>query len=380
MLGCFVILTVRVGPVWSDVVQGFLPSKVLFEPRPIFLGVSILGATVMPHALFLGSHVGTINRLSEYDGEPKQSLTLTQGQGQESEGEADPRERGSATVGPSESTSPIPNLDEAEAAHVVPLSLPVIRLHLRHASADIILSLLGFAMCINALILIVAAAAFYRPGDGGGEVGEVGDLFDAYELLRVYLGPGSAMAFAIALLASAQCSSITVTLAGQIISEGFVRWKFSPLQRRMVTRLVAIVPSFLVAAAVGRKGLNEMLIVSQVALSMALPFVTLPLLLLTSFKGAMRIWDAASSAIQTIGESTRTTDVANQSRRPVRIQTSDASERTPLVSAPSTGEPDSSSAPGSWVSFVNPWWLDVISWVTFGTICIADAFVLATGG
>lgn len=301
----------------------------------------------MPHALFLGSHVGTINRL------PEEALPV-------SDASAAPRDGADADAG-----ADIADADEE--AHKVPLSLPVIRLHVRHASADIIVSLLGFAMCINALILIVAAAAFYRPGSGSGsgdgEVGEVGDLFDAYNLLKTYLGQGSATAFAVALLASAQCSSITVTLAGQIISEGFVRWRITPMQRRVVTRLMAMVPSFFVAASVGRTGLNEMLVVSQVALSMALPFVTLPLLLLTSWKAVMRIRQARTPAPP---------PAAERSLAPEEPPAEAASERTALLPQQQQQQ--------TWASFANPWWMDVLSWATFAIICVADGFVLATGG
>jgi metal iron transporter len=129
----------------------------------------------------------------------------------------------------------------------------------------------AFTTAINAAILIVAAAAFYYTESGGPS--QVADLASAHELLTRRVGVGSGYIFAIALLVAGQAASITVTLAGQIVSEGFIAWHTRPVVRRLVTRLIGILPSAIVAASVGPKGVDDLLVGSQVALSLVLPSV-----------------------------------------------------------------------------------------------------------
>ncbi|GAA5828942.1 hypothetical protein JCM11251_004073, partial [Rhodosporidiobolus azoricus] len=168
-------------------------------------------------------------------------------------------------------------------------SLACIRAHLSHASWDIAGSLLGFAVVVNSCILIMGASVFYYgPGRTGNPDG-VSDLFDAYELVKEYLGQAFAYLFAVALLAAGQSASLTVTLSGQIVSEGFLNWRTRPWVRRLVTRLINIVPSLAVAAAVGRDGIDTLLIASQVALSIVLTFVLLPLIVFTSQHSIMAV-------------------------------------------------------------------------------------------
>ncbi|KZP24073.1 natural resistance-associated macrophage protein [Athelia psychrophila] len=158
-------------------------------------------------------------------------------------------------------------------------ALGFVRPHLWHGIGDMALSLLGFAVIINALILVLAAAVFYhgaggrhdnRPCEHSGNV-------------------PAALLFALALLAAGQSSSMIATVAGQSVSEGFLRWRVSPAMRRLVTRLIGLVPSLIIAAAGGRSGLNGLLVASQVILSVSLPFVTLPLIYLTSSKAIMSV-------------------------------------------------------------------------------------------
>lgn len=150
-----------------------------------------------------------------------------------------------------------------------------VSLPLHFARANIIKShefvssyLLGVA--VNAAILIVSAAAFYYT-DGNHSQMIVADLFSAHELLATRMGQASSYVFAIALLLSGQAASITVTMAGQIVSEGFLEWRTNPVVRRMVTRLIGIVPAAAVAGSVGLKGMDSLLVGSQVALSLVLP-------------------------------------------------------------------------------------------------------------
>jgi manganese transport protein len=139
---------------------------------------------------------------------------------------------------------------------------------------------LFFALFINAAILIVAAATFYQKGHH-----EVAEIQDAYKLLSPLLGVGAASTlFAVALLASGQNSTLTGTLAGQIIMEGFLRLPLPPVWRRLITRSVAIVPAVIVTALMGESGTAQLLILSQVILSLMLSFAVVPLVMFTGDK------------------------------------------------------------------------------------------------
>lgn len=318
---CFCILVHQVRPQWGEVFYGFVPSSTLVKPHALYLSVGIVGATVMPHSLFLGSRFSTANRLAtpirspgaaELERRPeyihaswwkrctlKASFYLRR-----LWPKSDPA--GRSLVQRAKDTTlqmikPLPSDQVPDStAPRQPLTVPLIRIHLPHATTDIIMSLLVMALTINSLILIVAGAAFYynSTGNAGEERGkEVGSLQDAYNLLRGYLGKGSAIVFAIALLASAEAASVTVTLSGQIVSEGFIRWKIHPFTRRLLTRLIAMVPSLAVCIAVGEQGLNEMLLASQVMLSVCLPFLMLPLIILTGFKRTMRVKEEPGDSV-----------------------------------------------------------------------------------
>jgi manganese transport protein len=142
---------------------------------------------------------------------------------------------------------------------------------------------LMFALFVNAAILIVAAATFHR--NGRTDVAEIGQ---AYQLLTPLLGvTGASTLFALALLASGQNSTLTGTLAGQIVMEGFLRIRLRPWLRRLITRMVAIVPAVLVTFYYGESGTAKLLILSQVVLSMQLSFAVFPLVMFTSDKAKM---------------------------------------------------------------------------------------------
>ena len=139
------------------------------------------------------------------------------------------------------------------------------------------------AFFINAAILILSAAAFHGTGHQ-----DVADIHDAYNLLTPVLGASLAsVVFAIALLASGQNSTLTGTLAGQIVMEGFLNIRLRPWVRRMLTRLIAIVPAAIVASMYGEKGTGQLLILSQVVLSLQLGFAVVPLVMFTSDKKKM---------------------------------------------------------------------------------------------
>jgi metal iron transporter len=225
----------------------------------------------MPHAIYLGSKIATSRRINDDDDTDAAKKT--------EEGQITPR---SELVFSPRAHMPQPvrlppvspnSADEyLHAPAVDRRSLSDIRCHVRHASWDIALSLIFFALVINSSILIVASAAFHNTNDEE----TASDLFAAHGLIRDKVGQAPAFLFALGLLASGQCASITVTLAGQTVSEGFLEWRTSPIVRRIVTRSIGLVPSVAVAASVGREGLDTLLVASQVTLSVVLPFVIFP--------------------------------------------------------------------------------------------------------
>jgi manganese transport protein len=142
---------------------------------------------------------------------------------------------------------------------------------------------LTVALFVNAAILIVAAAVFHRSGHF-----EVAAIEDAYKLLSPLVGAtGASTLFAIALLASGQNSSITGTLAGQVVMEGFIKLKVSPWLRRLITRSIAIIPTIIVVAFTGERGTEKLLLLSQVILSLQLSFAVIPLVIFTSSRKRM---------------------------------------------------------------------------------------------
>jgi manganese transport protein len=141
---------------------------------------------------------------------------------------------------------------------------------------------LTFALFINAAILIVAAASFHTTGRT-----DVAEIQDAYKLLTPLLGAGASTAFALALLASGQNSTLTGTLAGQIVMEGFLNLRIRPWLRRLITRAIAVVPAAVTAILYGESGTARLLVLSQVVLSLQLSFAVFPLVMFTSDRAKM---------------------------------------------------------------------------------------------
>jgi len=214
-------------PDFGAIALASIPSPaILHDPKMFYLAISILGATVMPHNLYLHS-----------------SIAQTRHYALTPEGKREAIFYGT--------------IDSSVA--------------------------LFFALFINAAILIVAAATFYRSGHH-----EVAEIQDAYKLLSPLLGMGAASTlFAVALLASGQNSTLTGTLAGQLVMEGFLRLRLHPVLRRLVTRLIAIIPAVIVTALLGESGTAQLLIFSQVTLSMQLSFAVIPLVMFTGDKTKM---------------------------------------------------------------------------------------------
>ena len=221
---CFVYELIAAQPNLLGIAAGLIPStQVVFNPGALYIAIGILGATVMPHNLYLHSSIVQTRRFERTD-----------------EG-------------------------RAEA--------------IKYATIDSTAALL-FAFFINAAILIMAAAAFHNT-----PYADVADIGDAYQVLTPVLGASLAgTLFAVALLASGQNSTLTGTLAGQIVMEGFVNIRLKPWVRRLVTRLIAIVPAIIVTWVYGERGTGQLLILSQVILSLQLSFAVVPLVRFTSDK------------------------------------------------------------------------------------------------
>jgi manganese transport protein len=220
--GSFAIELWLARPALDGVALGFLPrSQILRDPQMLYIAVGILGATVMPHNLYLHSSI---------------VQTRMYGDSHDSRREA-----------------------------------------IRFASIDSAVALMS-ALFINAAILVMASATFHGTGHQ-----DVADIGDAYQLLSPLLGTGLASAlFAIALLCSGQNATLTGTLAGQIVMEGFISLRLRPWLRRLITRLLAIVPAIIVIGMYGDRGTGPLIILSQVVLSLQLPFAVFPLVMFTS--------------------------------------------------------------------------------------------------
>jgi manganese transport protein len=225
--GCFAYEIFFAQPLWREAVSGLLPTTEILRNREmLYLAIGILGATVMPHNLYLHSSI-VQTRAFEYAVESKREA-------------------------------------------------------IKFATLDSSIAL-GFSFFINAAILVLGAAAFHHRG-----LTQVADISQAYKLLTPVLGASLAsVLFAAALLCSGQNSTLTGTLAGQIVMEGFVHLRVKPWQRRLITRSLAIIPAVIVIAIMGEGGVMRLLIFSQVVLSFQLPFAIFPLVQFTADRTKM---------------------------------------------------------------------------------------------
>jgi len=226
----------------GEVMRGYLPSSAIVEGNGLYLSCGILGATVMPHSMFLGSGI-VQPRLRQFDQQAGLEL-------------------------------PAVNVDLTEKYRP---SVEAIQSCLKYSVVELATSLFTFAMFVNSAILIVAGSALYPSTTAANA-----DLFGIHDLLRNSLGPAAGTVFALALLLSGMSAGIICTMAGQMVSEGMLNWTVKPWVRRLVTRTISIIPSIAIAGTVGRSGLNTALTASQVVLSVILPFVTAPLIYFTS--------------------------------------------------------------------------------------------------
>ena len=233
--GCFAAELIFSKPSVTGILAGFVPGPhIVVNQGMLYVSIGILGATVMPHNLYLHSSIVQTRKFEQTPGGRREAI--------------------------------------------------------KFATIDSSLALM-FALFINAAILVVSAAVFHWSGHQ-----DVAEIQDAYKLLSPLLGVGAAsILFAVALLASGQNSTLTGTLAGQIVMEGFLNFRITPWLRRLITRLIAIIPAVLVISIFGEGKSTELLIASQVALSMQLGFAVWPLMRFTSEKAKMgefanRLW------------------------------------------------------------------------------------------
>jgi manganese transport protein len=220
--GSFAIEIWLAHPAAADVMAGFVPTPAILRNQDmLYIAISILGATVMPHNLYLHSSIVQTRKYGDSEADRREAINFA-------------------------------SIDSAVA--------------------------LMFALFINAAILVMSAATFHGTGHES-----VADIGDAYELLSPLLGTSMAsVLFAIALLCSGQNATLTGTLAGQIVMEGFINLRIRPWLRRLVTRLIAIIPAIIVIGMYGERGTGPLLILSQVILSLQLSFAVFPLVMFTS--------------------------------------------------------------------------------------------------
>jgi manganese transport protein len=228
--GCFAVELALAQPAIGPIMAGLVPTpEIVTNPAMLYIAIGIVGATVMPHNLYLHSAIVQTRRFEKTDAGKKEAI--------------------------------------------------------RFATLDSTIAL-SLAFFVNASILILAASVFHAEGRT-----DVADIHQAYDLLTPLLGAGAAsMLFAIALLASGQSSTITATLAGQIVMEGFLNLRLAAWARRLATRLLAIVPAVIVASTAGIEGTAKLLVLSQVVLSLQLPFAVVPLVRFTSDRTKMGVF------------------------------------------------------------------------------------------
>jgi manganese transport protein len=224
---CFIVQIAMANPDWAAVIRGFAPTtEIVRNPDMLYLAIGIIGATVMPHNLYLHSGVVQTRRFGETDADKREAITL--------------------------------------------------------ATIDSTIALM-FALTINAAILILAASTFNKAGKV-----DVAELDQAHSFLAPLLGSAIAPTlFGIALLCCGMNSTVTATLSGQIVMEGFIDIRLPAWARRLVTRAIAIIPAAVVTIWYGEAGTAKLLILSQVVLGVALPFSIVPLLMFTADRRKM---------------------------------------------------------------------------------------------
>ncbi|KAF9584610.1 hypothetical protein BGW38_005862 [Lunasporangiospora selenospora] len=325
---CFTIEIVYSEPVAVDVLKGFLPDvEILTNREALYLAIGIIGATVMPHNLYLHSNIVKLRTRRELNKLASSQSSMSSTQDLMSEEQRALAEEDKGTVSVKHST---------------------IKTTLRYTFWDSTVAL-TFALYVNSAILIVSAATFkykFPDADNSG----LADFFDAFDLLGQYLGRAASYLFAVALLMAGQSSTLTATLAGQIIMEGFLGTSYlKPWVRRLLTRSLAIIPALAIVLIKGKSGLSELLLASQVALSIQLPFAVIPLVFFTSMGRCMTIPVQDNEDKPGIMDYGFSDDFKQDPKRPSG-ESSEVSD-------------ENGQAQGKQLlhNFANPWWLVIIA-------------------
>lgn len=386
----------------------------------------------MPHALFLGSELAGVDRLNMLPRPPKRrrepinnrlpALNPAAAIRRRLRRRQDDPEVHDLEALERRSPEPIPSSSAAGAAELVLVKTSTkddddfeaktkeyeaairkfdrirwVNLHVWHATVDTAYSLLGFALTINSSILTLAGATFFY-GESGASADDA-DLAGAHALVSDYVGGGAGIIFALALLCAGQSASITATLAGQIVSEGFLEWKTSPMIRRLITRLIGVVPAAVVASAVGNKGLDTMLVASQVVLCIVLPTVTVPLVYMCSRKDIMVVDGPVEEAGGEGAEASEGVEgsegapkqpgetdfalVAGPSRPPSpsllpRHSQPPSRVSSPVASPASPASPASDATPRRREYYTSPKWYSGLGWLLNFVIVLANGYVIVT--
>ncbi|KAI0188830.1 transporter smf2 [Xylaria flabelliformis] len=315
----------------GEVFLGYLPNDVITKSEGLYQACGILGATVMPHSLYLGSGV-VQSRLRDYD--KKKGLMPADSPGYTRE---DPK--------------------TGEKSYYVP-SLAAIKYSLRYAYTEVGVTLFTFALFVNSAILIVAGASLY-----GNEDAHDADIFSIHDLLAASISPFAGVIFALALLFSGVSAGIVCTISGQMVCEGALRWTVKPWLRRLITRSIAITPAIIIAGATGREHLNDALNGTQVVLSIVLPFVSAPLIWFTCFNKYMSVQSGDAR---------------------VRVEGSSKEGMNSTNSLVARGTDDKEVGPGTpnVVKMANPWYIStlaVVVWLLIVILNVANLVLLGQG-
>ncbi|KAI0887965.1 natural resistance-associated macrophage protein [Annulohypoxylon maeteangense] len=330
---CFCIqLSLIQGSTAGEVLIGYVPNDSITKSGGLFQACGILGATVMPHSLYLGSGI-VQTRLMDYD-----------------------NKRGLLPPRPASSSNNSNDSGITEAKTYYIPSLKAIKHSLKYSYAEVAISLFTFALFVNSAILIVAGASLFNNPDA-----LEADIFGIHDLLSQSISPAAGTIFALALLFSGVSAGIVCTISGQMICEGALHWRMKPWLRRLVTRSISITPSIIIAGATGREKLNDALNGSQVALSVVLPFVTAPLIWFTCFNKYMTV-QTGNARYKTEGKDSFTINGVSLSK-----DTSGRELATPE---------------GKLVQMANPWYVSVLAgiiWVILVVMNVANLVLLGLG-
>ncbi|KAH7350828.1 NRAMP family [Rhexocercosporidium sp. MPI-PUGE-AT-0058] len=262
---CIELSYIKDTPV-GHVFKGFLPSKTIFKGEGLYQSCAILGGTLMPHTIYLGTGLAQ-PRLREFDVRNdtyKETL----------------------------------NSSRPSALKLYKPSLSAIKACMNYSIAELIVTLFIVSIFVNSAILIIAAASLSE------EAGEA-DLWGMYDLFQDTISKAAGTIFALSLLFSGISAGIVATMAGQMVFEGAFNWTIPPFYRRLITRVVALIPGIIIAAALGREGVTAALNGANVVLSVALIFLTFPLIWYTNFNKYMMVeteTGASAETLNTLGE------------------------------------------------------------------------------